>query len=226
MEAYKPAAIFDMDGTLINNTPYHFKAWQQMFELHNLPGLTHKTYLDEISGVPVAYTIKKFFGSQVKDQFIRQLSEEKQSLYEQAFKPYLKPINGLENVLAQLKSNGFKIALATSSNQSDIDFIFEGIPIKQYFDALITGNMVNEPKPSPQIFLKAANKLNANPNQCVVFEDSLAGLRAGRSAGMKVAGITTSHPAAVIAKLADMVINDYTKVTPGRLAELFEQTQA
>ena len=219
------AAIFDMDGTLIDNTPFHFKAWQQLFKKHNLPELSNETYLSEISGVPILNTVKKFFSEDLDETQQKALVKEKQHLYQVAFLPYLRPINGLENFLAELKSAGAKIALATSSDMSDVDFIFETIPIRQYFDALITGGMVSQPKPSPQIFLKAAEQLGARPERCVVFEDSLLGLKAGNNAGMKVVGITTAHPAQTITSLANLVINDYADVTPQKLTALFDSYQ-
>lgn len=216
------AAIFDMDGTLIDNTPFHFKAWQQLFKKYNLPGLSKETYLTGISGVPIINTIKKFFGEDLDEAELRALINEKQRLYRDFFRPVL-PLNGLETFLNDLKRTEVKVALATSSNMDDIDFIFDAIPIRQYFDALITGSMVSQPKPSPQIFLKAAEQLGTRPERCVVFEDSLMGLKAGKDAGMKVVGITTAHPAQTITKLANLVINDYADITPQKLADLFDK---
>ncbi|RFZ85922.1 HAD family phosphatase [Mucilaginibacter terrenus] len=215
------AAIFDMDGTLIDNTPFHFKAWQQVFEKYGLPALTKETYQGEISGVPIPNTVEKFF-AQVQGAAPDLIAEEKQHLYQVAFKPYLQPINGLENFLAELKDSGMKIALATSSSMADVDFIFNGISIRQYFDVIVTGNMVSKPKPNPQIFLKAAEQLHALPEKCLVFEDSTAGLKAGHDAGMKVVGITTAHAAEKIKQVANLVINDYAGLKLQELAVLFD----
>ncbi|MFA6084917.1 HAD family hydrolase [Mucilaginibacter sp.] len=222
-EGHGFAVIFDMDGTLVDNTPFHFRAWQALFKLHNMGELSKQTYQSEISGVPILNTVKKHFGSQYDDAGLDVLVNEKQELYRQAFQPYLRPINGLENFLAELKDAGIKMALATSSDIHDVEFIFNTVPIRQYFDAIIIGSMVSEPKPSPLIFLKAAEQLNIRPEKCVVFEDSTSGLKAGNNAGMKVVGITTSHPAAVISQVASLVINDYADITLQKLAALFEQ---
>jgi beta-phosphoglucomutase len=216
------AAIFDMDGTLIDNTPFHFKAWQALFKNHNMPALSNETYLSGISGVPIMNTVRKYFGDTSDEAGLKALVKEKQLLYEEAYQPYLRPINGLENFLSKLKDAGVKIALATSSAMDDVDFIFNTIPIRQYFDAIITGSMVSQPKPSPQIFLKAAEQLNAHPEKCMVFEDSTSGLKAGNNAGMKVIGITTAHPAEVINKVASLVINDYAGLSLNKLAALFD----
>lgn len=216
------AVIFDMDGTLIDNTPFHYKAWQLLFKMHKLPELSKETYKAEISGVPIPNTVKKYFPNADTNEQAA-LVQEKQHLYQKEYLPYLRPINGLENFLSELKSAGIKTAVATSSDMADIDFIFNTVPIRQYFDAIVTGSMVSEPKPSPQIFLKAAEQLNTIPSKCVVFEDSTAGLQAGNNAGMKVVGITTAHPAAVISKVAKLAINDYADITPLKLAALFDE---
>ncbi|RWY47887.1 HAD family hydrolase [Mucilaginibacter gilvus] len=216
------AAIFDMDGTLIDNTPFHYKAWQLLFKKYNMPELSRETYKGEISGVPIANTVRRYFAD-ADENLIKTIAHEKQAFYQQEFLPYLKPINGLENFLAELKDGGVKMAVATSSDMADVDFIFDTIPIRQYFDAIITGDMVNEPKPSPQIFLKAAEQLNARPENCLVFEDSTAGLKAGKDAGMKVVGITTAHPTETVAKAARLVINDYAGMSLQKLAALFDE---
>ncbi|MFA6247877.1 MAG: HAD family phosphatase [Mucilaginibacter sp.] len=216
------AAIFDMDGTLIDNTQFHFNAWQQLFKKRGLPELNRDTYLTGISGVSIINTLKKYFGKDLGEADLKALAKEKQRLYETAFKPFLRPVNGLEKFLNDLKKAGVSIALATSSNMDDVDFIFGTLAIRKYFDTIITGAMVSQPKPSPQIFLKAAEQLGAHPEKCVVFEDSLSGLAAGNNAGMKVVGITTDHPAQNITKLANLVINDYADITPQKLAALFD----
>ena len=215
------SAIFDMDGTLIDNTPYHFKSWQMLFKKYDKGEITKHTYYTEISGVPVLETIRKLFGAERDEAGLKALLNEKEEFYRQAYAPYLAPINGLENFLTELKNAGVKMAMATSATVEDIDFILNKIPIRDDFDAIVNSTMVNKPKPDPQIFLKAAEKLNSDPAKCVVFEDSLAGIKAGNSAGMKVVGITTGHTADELHPV-DLVINDYSELTVQKLAALFQ----
>src|SRR6202000_737021 len=132
------------------------------------------------------------------------------------------PINGLENFLTELKNAGVKIAMATSATVEDIDFILNKIPIRDDFEVIVNSTMVSKPKPNPQIFLKAAEQLGVEPARCIVFEDSLAGIKAANSAGMKVVAITTGHPADELHPV-DLVINDYAALTPHKLAELFKK---
>ncbi|MBK0380503.1 HAD family hydrolase [Mucilaginibacter segetis] len=216
------AVIFDMDGTLIDNTPFHYKAWELLFKKHDLGTLSREKYLNEISGVPISTTVNRLFGDIYDESAITALVHEKQLLYQQEFKPYLQPVNGLENFLADLKNAGIKMAVATSSDMADVNFIFNGIPLKQYFDIIITGDRVSRPKPDPQIFLKAAEELNTPPQKCVVFEDSVSGLKAANSANMKVVGITTAHPANVVSQMANLVINDYADINVHKLTALFD----
>jgi beta-phosphoglucomutase len=114
------------------------------------------------------------------------------------------------------------MAMATSATVQDIDFILNKIPIRNDFDAIINSSMVSEPKPHPQIYLKVAEKLNMPPAKCIVFEDSLAGIKAGNSAGMKVIGITTGHTAKELRPVVDLVINDYSGLSVQKLTALFK----
>jgi len=216
------AAIFDMDGTLIDNTPYHFKSWQAMYKKYGKGELSKQTYYSEISGVPVVDTIRRVFGEGMDEAGIQALLNEKEDFYQQAYAPFVAPINGLENFLTELKNAGVKMAMATSAIQRDIDFILDRIPIRDDFEAIVDSTMVSKPKPNPQIFLKAAERLNMPPEKCVVFEDSLAGIKAANAAGMKVVAITTGHPAAALHPV-DIVINDYSELGIQKLAALFQK---
>jgi beta-phosphoglucomutase len=215
------AAIFDMDGTLIDNTPYHFKSWQSLYKKYGKGDLSKNTYYTSISGVPVIETIRRVFGEGRNEEQLKALLNEKEELYRQLYAPYLEPINGLENFLTGLKKAGVKMAMATSATVQDIDFILNKIPIKDDFAAIVNSTMVSRPKPDPQIFLKAAEKLNMQPAKCIVFEDSLAGIKAANSAGMKVVAITTGHTAAELHPV-NLVINDYTELNAHKLAALFK----
>jgi len=216
------AAIFDMDGTLIDNTPYHFKSWQALFKKYGKGDLSKETYYTQISGVPVMETIKRLFGSGHDEGGLKALLNEKEEFYRQSYAPFVAPVNGLENFLTELKNAGVKMAVATSATVQDIDFILDRIPIREDFSEIVNSTMVTKPKPNPQVFLKAAEKLNMPASKCVVFEDSLAGIKAANAAGMKVVAITTGHTAAELHPV-DLVINDYSDLNVQKLAALFEK---
>ena len=216
------AALFDMDGTLIDNTPYHFKSWQALYKKYDKGELSKETYYKEISGVPVMETIRRVFGEGRTEAQLKDLLYEKEEYYREIYAPYLAPINGLENFLTELKNAGVKMAMGTSATVADIDFVLNKIPIRDDFDAIISAGMVTKPKPDPQVYLKAAHALNMPPEKCVVFEDSLAGIKSANNAGMKVVGITTGHTAAQLQPV-DLVIDDYSELTVQKIAALFDQ---
>jgi len=214
-----------MDGTLIDNTPFHFISWQALFRKYNKGELSRHTYYTEISGVPIIETLRRIFGEDHDEAGLKELLREKEEFYRQEYAPHLVAIKGLENFLAELKNEGVKMAMATSATAEDIDFILNKIPIRDDFNEIVNSSMVKKPKPNPQIFLKAAELLNIPPERCVVFEDSIAGIAAGNAAGMKVVGITTGHPADEIRSSVDIVIEDYTTLTPANLAALFKEEE-
>ena len=165
-------------------------------------------------------TLKRIFGIGHDENYLKELLREKEEFYRQEYAPHLVAIKGLEAFLLELKNDCIKMAMATSATVEDINFILNKIPIRDDFNEIVNSSMVIKPKPDPQIFLKAAELLNIPPGKCVVFEDSLAGIKAANAAGMKVVGITTGHPASDLYPV-DLVIDDYTNLTPAVLAGLF-----
>jgi beta-phosphoglucomutase len=218
------AVIFDMDGTLIDNTPYHFKSWQMLYKKYGKGDLTKETYYTQISGVPVMETIKKVFGNDHNETELKQLFNEKEEFYRKEYGPHVTPINGLETFLTGLKNTGIRMAMASSATVEDIDFILSHVPIRDDFNTIVDSTMASKPKPDPQIFLNAAAKLDMAPAKCIVFEDSLAGIKAANSAGMKVVAITTGHTADELHPV-NMVINDYTELNADKMAALFENNK-
>jgi beta-phosphoglucomutase len=214
------AAIFDMDGTLVDNNPYHFKAWAEIFEKYKHTQITHEFFNEKLSGVPGLPIMREYFGDMGEEQ-MQAVFNEKSQRYRDAYAPYAKPINGLERFLTELKDAGVKLAVASSAAVININYIMDHVPIRSYFDAIVDGPHVSKPKPHPQIFLKAAEYLGMKPENCVVFEDSLSGVKAANAAGMKVVGITTTHTASELHPV-NLIIDDYTGLTAQKLAGLFD----
>lgn len=215
------AAIFDMDGTLIDNNAYHFKAWQLLFNKYNLPQLTQQAFNEYMSGVPGLTSLHNVLGNQYPNEQLQQWFTEKSEWYKQLYAPDIAPINGLKRFLTELKDAGIHTAVATSASPGNVDFVFGHLNLKHFFDTIIDGTRVNTAKPDPQIFLKAAHDLNAEPVNCVVFEDSLSGVKAANNAGMKVVALTTTHTADEL-KPVDKVITDYADLHLNDLLALFD----
>ena len=112
-----------------------------------------------------------------------------------------------------LYSRGYLLGVGSGSRKEDVVIPLEKLGLNKFFKVIITGDDAVHGKPSPEIFLKAARILKVKPGDCIVFEDSIEGVHAGRNAGMKVVAIATSTPKKELREIADLVIDDYTQIT-------------
>ncbi len=214
------AIIFDMDGTLMNNNPYHFKAWQAFYKKYNRP-FTLDDYKTKISGHTSVEIFQTFFGKEMTPEEVTTHANEKNLLYRQLYKPYIKPLDGLLHLLQEIHHASIPMNIATSGSPANVRFMFEHIAIAQYFEHVVDASEVTHGKPDPEIFLKAAQYAGADPKKCVAFEDSLAGTASAKSAGMKVVGVTTMESRDDL-KDTDAVIGDYTQITLAMIEKLFD----
>ena len=186
------AVLFDMDGVVIDNLPYHVDAWLLYCERHGIH-LTREIFYKDLNGLNSKDTFEWLLKREITREEIIEMEEEKEEIYRGFYKPFLSPAPGLMDFLALLKANGVKTALGTSAGPGNIDFILDGLGIRAEFDAVIGGAEVTKGKPDPEIYVRAAGLVHVSPEDCWVIEDSLQGIEAGLSAGMKVVGMTTSH---------------------------------
>ncbi len=183
--------IFDMDGVLLDSEPYICKAACMMFEEHGLKvkpedfipfiGAGENRY---ISGVAEKYDFKID---------INQAKKRTYEIYLEIIKGNLTPLPGAREFIEKCKSADKKIAIATSADKIKLEGNLREINIPlETFDAIITAEDVTHKKPNPEIFLKAAEKLNLEPQTCLVVEDAINGLKAAKSANMRCLALTTS----------------------------------
>jgi len=215
----KPAAvIFDLDGTLIDNNSYHIEAWKVFFEKIGRP-FSMEEYKTNMNGRINKDIFQDLVGKELSNEEITRLTDEKEALYREYYAPHIKAIPGLPNLLQQIQDDGVPMAIATSGLPVNIAFMFEHVAIEGFFKQVIDATYITNSKPHPEIFLKAAAAVNANPLHCVAFEDSVAGVRSAKAAGMKVVGLTTTHTAEDLHE-ADTVIKDYTEITLTNIYQL------
>ncbi|HRH59010.1 MAG TPA: HAD family phosphatase [Chitinophagaceae bacterium] len=212
------AVIFDLDGTLIDNNAYHIEAWKAFYAKHGFV-FSHEEYKNTINGKINRDIFPLIFGRQVSATDIDAYTEEKEALYRELYAPHIAPVPGLIDFLEELSAAGIPLAIATSGIPVNINFMFEHVAIQKYFDAVIDSNNVVNGKPHPEIFLKAAAKLNADPLFCTAFEDSVSGVRSAKAAMMKVIALTTTHTKEDLHE-ADKIITDYTTINFNRLQQL------
>ena len=215
---FPEAVIFDLDGTLIDNNSYHIEAWKIFYNKIGKP-FSKEEYTKNINGRINSDIFNYIFDTILSSEEIDLYSTEKEALYRELYEPHIKPINGLIDFLEELENEKIPKAIATSGLTPNINFMFEHVPIKKYYADVIDASQISKGKPHPEIFLKAAAAVKANPENCVAFEDSVAGIRSAKAAGMKVIGLTTTHIAEDI-KEADLIIKDYTEISLAKLREL------
>ncbi|WP_266367286.1 HAD family hydrolase [Tellurirhabdus rosea] len=192
MSGFSFAALFDMDGVLVDNLNYHVQAWRT-FAHHHGRTLTLEDYFRHVNGRVAADALPFVLGRDLSRDEIVAFTEEKEATYRQLYGPDLQPTPGLIPFLQTLKTSGTGLAVGTSAPFSNIGFTLDGLRIRSYFDAVVDASMISRGKPDPEIYLQAAERLGVPPSRCVVFEDAYSGIEAGLRAGMKVVALATTH---------------------------------
>ncbi len=204
------AVIFDLDGTILDNNPFHLKSWKQYLKQINRE-MSDEEYNEKINGRTNHDVVQYLYGDQLSEEEIWQHTMEKEAIYRELYAPHIKAVNGLTEMLEILHQHKIPMAIATSGVQVNIDFMFDNVPIRKYFSKVVDSSHIKKGKPDPEIFLKAADFLNVPPAESVVFEDAGVGIRAAKAAGMKVIAVATTETKDVL-KNADLIVTDYTEL--------------
>ena len=198
------AALFDLDGVVFDTEGQYTVFWgQQCREFHpERPGLEH-----EIKGQTLVQIYDAWFSGPLRDK--QALITERLDRFEQQMD--YRYVAGFQEYIALLRRRNVQTAVVTSSNRQKMLAVYGAHPEFQgMFDAILTSEDFAASKPDPDCYLRAARRLGARPEECVVFEDSFNGLRSGRAAGMTVVGLATTNAADAIRPLCDHVVGDYT----------------
>ena len=202
------AAIFDMDGVLVDNHSYHLTAWREFCELKGIP-FNDDEFRVKYFGKNNNDILSGLMKKEVSQSEADTLGEEKEALYRKIYKPHIEPVYGLKNFLIALKTKGLKLAVATSANKPNLDFVANELELKSHFKLLVDASFVTKSKPHPDIYLKTAELLGVAPKECIVFEDSVSGINAASAAGMDVVALLTTHQRHELPP-AQLFINDFT----------------
>lgn len=208
MKKYK-GFLFDMDGVVVDNHHFHFKAWMEFAHKHNFH-LDEQIYRDQYNGKTNRDLFQMIFGNPTEDE-MKAYADEKEGMYKKIYLPEMRSHKGLLDFLDFLRAHKYKIALGTSAPTGNVNFVLDHLNLRKYFDVIVDGPQVNRGKPDPEVYLLCAHKLGFNPQDCVVFEDSLAGLESGKRAGCEVVGVATSHEARELKGHAEKIIHDFTE---------------
>lgn len=202
------AVIFDLDGTLIDNNAYHLASWRKYLEEKKID-ITAENYRLHINGRTNKDAIEYIYQRKMTDEEAMIYALEKEAVYRKMYAPYIKPVNGLLPLLSILRSSGIKIGMATSGVPVNIDFLFQHIPIKDYFDVVIHSHHITKGKPDPEIYMKAAETLEVSTERCIAFEDAAVGVYSAKSAGMYTIALLTTQTREELSA-ADLIIEDFS----------------
>lgn len=198
------AALFDLDGVLIDTEGTYSEFWDAMALRHNKPA----TFANDIKGTTLSRILAENFPAEMHAEIEQQIHD-----FEDAMEFRLFP--GVDEFLHALADSHVPMAIVTSSDDKKILALRRQLPaLLDMMQAVVDGSMVTRSKPDPEGYLKAAALLGKDPDRCIVFEDSLQGLEAGRRAGCKVVGLVTTNPPEKVKPLCDVDIDGWEGMTP------------
>ena len=205
----KKGFIFDLDGVIVDTAKYHFLAWQKLAKSLDIDFTEAEN--EQLKGVSRVKSLEKILSWGNKT-----LSEDdfalKMALKNQDYLSYIEDMDDSEllpdvmKTLRFLKQHEQGIALGSASKNARL--IIEKVNILDFFDAIVDGTDVTKAKPDPEVFLNASDLLNINPENCIVFEDSVAGVQAANIAQMLSVGIGDKQ----VLSEADYVFKDFTEI--------------
>lgn len=212
-------AIFDWDGVIVDSSASHEKSWELLALEEKLP--LSPDYFKKGFGMKCEVIIPQILQWTTDHQEIARLSDRKEALYrELILKQGITMLPGVEQCLFNLKDLNVKCAIGSSTSRLNIQTALDILNIRDYFAGIISGEDVQEGKPHPEVFLRAASLLQCDPHGCIVFEDAPVGVAAARNAGMKVIGVASTHPHHVLHE-ADVVVQHLDELNVTRIREIF-----
>lgn len=200
----KKGAIFDLDGVLIDSGPAHKQSWYDLAARESYK--MSDDFFYQTFGMQNFQVIPMLAGKELSSEKIDELSDWKEQRYREIFADTIKLADGAERLFNELRAEGFSLAIGSSTPKENLEFVMDKLKIEKHFDAIVCMRDVKRGKPAPDTFLLAAKKLSLKPQDCVVIEDSLPGIEAGKAAGMLVIALTTTRKREELTQ-ADVIVN-------------------
>jgi HAD superfamily hydrolase (TIGR01509 family) len=197
------AILWDLDGVLVNSMESHFQAFREIVEPRGRE-LSREEYLETIIGLRNDAIFKRLLPG-ISDDEAKALAAEKEDAFRHLIAGNAKALPGAEPLVRRAKEAGLGQAIVSSTPRANIDLILRELSIKGLFDAVVGEEDAARGKPDPEGFTRAAERLAVPSEGCVVIEDAPEGIAAGKAAGMRCVGVTTTRPAEMLAE-ADLVV--------------------
>jgi beta-phosphoglucomutase len=211
------AAIFDLDGVIVDTVPLHFKAWKRMFNDYGKE-FDFDDYKQKVDGIPRIDGCRAIL-TDLSEEKITEASNKKQGYYMQYLREDgVKVYDTTVSLIQEFIANGIHTAVVSSSK--NLPLILEKTGLTDKFEVRLSGSDITKGKPDPQIFLMAAERLNIAPEESIVFEDATLGVEGAKRANMRCVGINrTNRPD--LFKKADIIVKDLGEIGLIRLQSLF-----
>lgn len=202
--------IFDLDGVIIDSEPLHEYCEREILKQYNV--LLTAEIFAEVKGLREQEAFSYYTTLFKIKESPEVLMQKKMQLYLRLLKKKIRLYPGFKSFAKKCRQR-FKVGLATSSSKESLSIIFKQFEIKHYFDAIVTGEEVNLPKPYPDPYIKMAEKLHLKANQCLVIEDTIHGITAAKTAGAKCIAVTTTFPKSKLKETsADRIVPSLRKL--------------
>ena len=209
-----------MDGVIADTASYHFQAWREAFQRRGVKftEADFRCTFGQRNDNIIRYTL----GEQISQSEMDVIARAKEKTFRKLGRQNIEPLPGAIKLIKSLGEYGFKVALASSAPVENIRLLTRSLGINDYFQAIVSGRDVTEGKPSPQGFLLAAQKLGVAPENCIVIEDAVAGVTAGKRVGTHCIAVTNTHPRESLVD-ADLVVDTLETVTVNDLDMLLDR---
>jgi len=205
----RAAAIWDMDGVLVDSTEAHFEAWRRMAAARG-ETLTRERFLPTF-GMNNPDAIRVLFGA-VPEADARAIATDKEIEFRRLLRGRAAALPGADALVRALRAAGHPLAIASSAPRENIRAVLEELGLADAFGATASGDDIRHGKPDPEIFLLAAERLGVPRRDCIVLEDADVGVLAAKRAGMRAFAITMTRPREGLAG-ADRILDRLDELT-------------
>ena len=196
----RSVALFDLDGVILDTEGSYTAFWDD----YGSRNFSEKDFGLKIKGQTLVKILGDYFPEEKKRKAIIDSINDFERNMTYPFVP------GAEEYIKSLKANGIRIAVVTSSNDVKMENVYRCHPgFREMFDIILTSEDFTESKPSPYCYLKAMNIFGVEPQDCVVFEDSVSGLQAGKASGAFIVGLLTTNTEKIVREYSDLMIRDF-----------------
>ncbi len=203
------AAIFDMDGVIVDSGPLHMDAWKQTLQNHAISFDAQR--FRHLFGMRDSEVVPRLIGM-MSDERVQQLMDEKSVRFQEYIRKDGVAVPGVAEFIHELHARNVPIGLASLARPEEIRTVLETVGLLNVLPAVITREQPLRDKPAPDIFLAAAYRMGVDPSDSVVFEDAISGIEAARTAGATTVAVTTSYSPGELSH-ADLIISDFYQPT-------------